>query len=66
MTKNVGSIDKVFRIVAGLFLLSMLFWLDGNSRYFGLVGIVPLATAFMNSCPLYSVLKLSTCKTKTK
>jgi hypothetical protein len=66
MIKNVGGFDRVFRIVAGLFLLSMLFWLEGNGKYFGLIGIVPLATALMNNCPLYSVLKISTCKTKAK
>ena len=33
MKSNVGSIDKVLRIVAGLALLSLVFILDGNARW---------------------------------
>ena len=55
MTKNIGSIDRVIRIVLGLALLSLLVVLEGNNKWFGLIGIVPLATAFLSWCPLYSV-----------
>jgi len=44
MKSNVGGIDKVLRIVAGLALLSLVFILDGNARWWGLIGIVPLLT----------------------
>ncbi len=63
MTQNVGSADRIFRIVAGLVLLSLLFVLDGSARWFGLIGIVPLATAAMGWCPLYTVLGIKTCPT---
>ena len=64
MIKNVGSADRIIRIVIGLFLLSMLFWVEGASKWFGLIGIIPIATAFMNSCPLYIPLKINTLKKK--
>lgn len=61
MTRNVGPVDKAVRIVLGLLLLSLLFVLDGNLRWIGLVGLVPLLTALMGNCPLYSVFGVSTC-----
>lgn len=63
-SKNVGSIDKIFRLLFGVVLLSAFFWLEGTIRFIGLIGLVPLATALMGTCPLYSLLGLSTCKTK--
>lgn len=59
MPHNVGSADRAVRVVLGLAVLSMLF-IDGNARWFGLIGLVPLLTAFVGSCPLYSVFGLST------
>lgn len=61
MRRNVGSIDKGLRIVVGIGLLSLLFLLEGNARWLGLIGLVPLGTALIGYCPLYSVLGLSTC-----
>lgn len=61
MTKNVGTIDRMLRIVAGLVLLSLLFILEGEAKWFGLIGIVPLATAAMSWCPLYTLLGFRTC-----
>jgi Protein of unknown function (DUF2892) len=65
MNKNVGSADKIVRIVLGLGLLSLLFLLDAPMKYFGLIGIVPLFTALMGWCPLYTLLGVNTCKVKT-
>ncbi|SFQ57050.1 Protein of unknown function [Nitratireductor indicus] len=64
MTRNIGGIDRVLRIVVGLVLLSLIFVLEGNARWWGLIGIVPLATGLMSSCPLYSLLGMSTCPLK--
>ncbi len=61
MKVNIGSADKVVRIVVGLALLSLIFLLEGNARWFGLIGLVPLLTAFMGFCPLYTLLGVSTC-----
>ncbi|HEX9008869.1 MAG TPA: DUF2892 domain-containing protein [Holophagaceae bacterium] len=64
MKVNVGSADKAIRIVIGLALLSLLFLLDGKARWFGLLGLVPLLTAFTGFCPLYTLLGVSTCSRK--
>lgn len=61
MKANVGTADRVIRIVIGLILLSLLFILDGSIKYIGLIGIVPLLTAFIKFCPLYTLFKINTC-----
>ncbi len=61
MTKNVGSADKVVRIVIGI---GLLVWGIATKNWLGAIGIIPLATAFMNWCPLYSVCGGNTCQTK--
>lgn len=60
MTPNIGSADRVLRIVIGLALLSMLVWVDGNAKWYGLIGLVPLSTALVRWCPLYRALGLHT------
>jgi hypothetical protein len=62
VTQNVGNIDRILRLVAGLVLLSLIF--IGPKTWWGLVGIVPLATAFMRTCPAYSILGVNTCERK--
>lgn len=64
MKQNVGSVDKVLRIIVGLALLSMLVWVEGNAKYWGLIGLVPLVTALMGICPAYSLIGVSTCPSK--
>ncbi len=59
MAQNVGSADRTVRVIIGLLLLSMLF-IDGNARWFGLIGLVPLLTALVGSCPLYSITGMNT------
>jgi hypothetical protein len=59
---NVGSTDRVVRIILGIGLLALFFiYPNAPWRYFALIGIVPLLTAFMGTCPLYSIFGLSTC-----
>jgi hypothetical protein len=57
--RNVGTIDRVFRIVLGLILIALVF--TGPQTPWGWIGIVPLATGFMRTCPLYTLFGLSTC-----
>ncbi len=61
MTMNVGGIDRTIRIVAGIALLSLFFILDGSARYWGLIGLVPLATGLFRFCPAYTLLGVNTC-----
>jgi hypothetical protein len=59
---NVGSIDRVVRIILGIALIGLFFaYPNASWRYFSLIGIIPLLTAFMGTCPLYSIFGLSTC-----
>ena len=44
MERNVGGIDRAVRIVGGLVLLSLVLVLEGNARWWGLIGLLPLAT----------------------
>ncbi len=60
MKANVGGIDKILRVVVGLGLLSLLFLLEGNARWWGLIGLVPLATALIHFCPLNALLGINT------
>ena len=60
--KNEGTIDRAVRVVVGLGLLSLVF--VGPQTLWGWIGIVPLATGLVGSCPLYSMLGLSTCPVK--
>ena len=62
MVCNVGGIDKPLRIVLGVVLLSLIVLLEGPARWWGLVGLVPLGTALMSYCPLYSIMGISTCR----
>jgi hypothetical protein len=64
MTANVGNVDRIIRIVAGLAILSLLFFVEGNARWLGLIGVVPLVTGLVRWCPAYSVLGTNTCGTK--
>jgi hypothetical protein len=61
MKANVGGIDRILRIVVGLALLSLFFLLEGNARYWGLIGIVPIFTGLFRYCPAYSLIGVDTC-----
>ena len=60
--KNVGGVDKILRIVVGLALISLVF--IGPKTPWGWIGIIPLATALINFCPLYPLIGFSTAKSK--
>jgi hypothetical protein len=64
MQKNVGSVDKILRIVVGLGLLSLLFVLAAPMKYLGLIGLVPLATSLTGWCPLYTLIGVNTCRAR--
>jgi hypothetical protein len=61
--KNMGNIDRALRVIVGLGLLSLVF--VGPQTLWGLVGIVPLATAAIGFCPAYRLLGISTGRTTT-
>jgi hypothetical protein len=60
---NVGTLDRIARILAGLVLLALT--LTGTVGVWGWIGVVPLATGLLSTCPLYTVLGFNTCPMKT-
>ncbi len=62
LKRNEGNLDRVLRIILGLVLLSLVF--IGPMTPWGWVGIIPLATGLIGSCPIYSILGLNTCPMK--
>lgn len=59
MKVNVGGIDRIARILVGLFLIALT--LTGTIGVWGWIGVVPLITGAMKFCPLYTLLGMSTC-----
>ena len=57
MKCNVGTIDRLMRIVVGLIIAILGVWFDS---WWGLVGLVPLGTGLFKFCPLYVPFKIST------
>ena len=75
MIKNVGSTDRLIRLIAGAILLiiavpslaGMAFvGLGGWAWLVGLVGVVLLATGLLNFCPAYTLLGMNTCPIKDR
>lgn len=62
LPKNEHPVERVVRVVAGLGLLSLVF--VGPKTMWGLIGIVPILTGAIGSCPLYTLFGFSTCPTK--
>jgi len=59
MTKNIGSADRVIRIIIGLALIG---WGLYAQNWWGAIGAIPLFTALVGWCPAYLPLRLSTRK----
>lgn len=62
MTKNIGNIERIVRIAAGLVLMALA--ATGNLGVWSWLGVVPLATGILGWCPPYSLLGINTCKNK--
>jgi hypothetical protein len=60
MSKNVGGIDRILRIVAGIVLLGLA--ATGTVGMWGFIGIVPLATGLIGWCPAYMPFGIKTCR----
>jgi len=61
MSKNVGPIDKIFRILLGVAVI--VFGLSVHS-WLAIIGLLPILTAIVGCCPLYVPFGISTCKVK--
>jgi hypothetical protein len=56
---NVGSLDRILRVVAGIALLSLVF--VGPQTPWGWIGIVPLLSGLVGFCPAYRLIGVNTC-----
>jgi hypothetical protein len=60
MNKNIGGIDRIARIIAGLVLIALA--ATGTIGWWGWIGVVPLLTALLGWCPAYTLFGFKTCK----
>lgn len=61
MKVNVGGIERVIRIVAGLGLVA---WALMGGPVWAWIGVVPVATGAIGNCPAYSIFGINTCAAK--
>ncbi|WER49920.1 DUF2892 domain-containing protein [Cupriavidus sp. WKF15] len=59
MQANVGTVDRVLRIVVGLVLIGLA--ATGRIGAWGWIGVLPLLTGIVRVCPAYSILGVKTC-----
>lgn len=64
LANNEGTVDRALRVIVGLGALSLYF--VGPQTPWALLGLIPLATGLLGSCPLYSLLGVSTCPVHPK
>ncbi len=67
LKKNEGTIDRILRVILGLVLLLGYFvYPDASYRWAFLLGIIPLVTGLIGSCPIYTLLGIRTCSDDTE
>jgi len=59
MEKNVGTVDRVARVVVGVVLIGLVF--VGPMTPWGWIGVIPILTALVGWCPAYRLLGIRTC-----
>ena len=63
-SNNVGRIDRVLRVIAGLVLIGLA--LSGTIGLWGWIGLLPIATGLIGWCPAYTLLGINTCSLKSR
>ena len=63
MKTNVGGIDKIVRILAGIALIA---WALMGGPVWAWIGVVPLATGLLGWCPAYTLFGMNTCPLSKK
>ncbi len=61
MKANVGSLDKIIRIILALIIFVIGYM---TKSWWGLLGLIPLVTALTGHCLIYTILGINTCKVK--
>ena len=65
MKRNVGAVDRILRVIAGLVLIAFAIPIGFPSlgwNWVGWIGVVPVVTGLVGSCPLYQLFGLSSCQ----
>lgn len=60
-SKNAGNLDRGLRIIVGLALIA---WAVFGGPVWAWIGVVPLLTGAIGSCPAYSIFGINTCGLK--
>ncbi|NLC36521.1 MAG: DUF2892 domain-containing protein [Alcaligenaceae bacterium] len=63
MKRNIGTIDRLLRILVGVVLIALA--ATGTVGWWGWIGVVPLLTGLFQRCPAYSVLGVNSCGLKS-
>ena len=58
MNRNIGTIDRVLRILVGVVLIALT--VNGTIGWWGWLGVIPLMTGLVRTCPAYSLLGVNT------
>lgn len=61
MKKNVGTVDRIIRIIIGVVIIALGFI---YSSWWGIIGVIVLLTGILGSCLLYIPFGINTCKVK--
>ncbi|NOZ65531.1 MAG: DUF2892 domain-containing protein [Alphaproteobacteria bacterium] len=59
MKLNVGGLDKMLRVVAGVLLIAAA--VTGYFTPWGWIGIIPLVTGLVGWCPAYAIFGINSC-----
>jgi ABC-type polysaccharide/polyol phosphate export permease len=59
MSKNVGSVDRIIRLILGVILIALVF--VGPQTEWGWLGLIFIVTAFVGFCPAYRLLGINSC-----
>lgn len=59
MEINIGSTERLLRIIAGVVIIGLGLYFQS---WWGVIGLVPLLTGLFRFCPLYKMLEMNTCK----
>ena len=69
MKANVGSVDKLIRLMLAIVLI-LLFYFEVLTDSLGIIALIAAlvltVTSLFNFCPLYAIFKINTCKVKEK
>lgn len=63
MQRNIGTADKIARVLIGLAILVLGI---AFKSWWGVIGVLPVLTAFVGICPAYLPFGISTCRTRAK